>query len=145
VEDQDNTKLFKYLIQGVKDYAIFALDPDGKIITWNAGAERTKGYLASEVIGKHFSMFYTDDAKASGQPQFELQEAMRTGSYEEEGWRVRKDGSQFWAAVVINKLIDDQGVHLGFAKVTRDLTERKKGGIRPRRFNRTTSAERSKV
>ena len=72
MEDQDNTKLFKYLIQGVKDYAIFALDPDGKIITWNAGAERTKGYLASEVIGKHFSMFYTDDAKASGQPQFEL-------------------------------------------------------------------------
>lgn len=126
MESKDNTELFKYLIQGVKDYAIFALDPDGQIITWNAGAERTKGYLAAEVIGKHFSIFYTDESKASGHPQFELEEAMRTGSYEEEGWRVRKDGSQFWAAVVINKLIDDQGVHLGFAKVTRDLTERKK-------------------
>lgn len=126
MEAKENTELFKYLIQGVKDYAIFALDPDGKIITWNAGAERTKGYLADEVIGKHFSMFYTDDAKASGHPQFELEEAMRSGSYEEEGWRIRKDGSQFWAAVVINKLIDDHGKHLGFAKVTRDLTERRK-------------------
>jgi len=125
-EAKDNTALFKYLIQGVKDYAIFALDPDGNVITWNDGAERTKGYLAPEVIGKHFSMFYTEDAKKSGQPQSELQEAMRTGSYEEEGWRVRKDGSQFWAAVVINRLIDESGTHLGFAKVTRDLTERRK-------------------
>lgn len=126
MEAKDNTELFKYLIQSVKDYAIFALDPDGKIITWNAGAERTNGYLAAEVIGKHFSLFYTDDAKASGHPQLELEEAMRTGSYEEEGWRIRKDGSKFWAAIVINKLIDDYGRHIGFAKVTRDLTERRK-------------------
>ncbi|CAN5537032.1 PAS domain-containing sensor histidine kinase [soil metagenome] len=124
--EKDNNELFKHLVQGVKDYAIFALDPNGKIVTWNTGAERSKGYLASEVIGKHFSILYTEEARARKHPEFELEEAMRTGTYEEEGWRVRKDGTQFWAAVVINRLLDDSGNHLGFAKVTRDLTERRR-------------------
>lgn len=117
--------LLNYLIRGVKDYAIFALDPDGIIITWNIGAERAKGYTAEEIIGKHFSTFYTEEAKASKHPEFELVEALKNGSYEEEGWRVRKDGSLFWAQVTITALYDDDGRHIGFAKVTRDLSERK--------------------
>ena len=117
--------LLNYLIRGVKDYAIFALDPHGIIITWNMGAERAKGYTADEIIGKHFSTFYTEEAKASKHPDFELVEALKNGSYEEEGWRVRKDGSLFWAQVTITAIYDDDGRHIGFAKVTRDLSERR--------------------
>lgn len=118
--------LLQYLIQGVKDYAIFALDPSGKIITWNSGAERAKGYKAEEIVGKHFSIFYTDEAKKINHPDFELKTALQDGSYEEEGWRVRKDGTLFWAHVTITAIYADDGRHVGFAKVTRDLSERKK-------------------
>ncbi len=124
--ENDNPELFKHLVQSVGDYAIFALDPQGKIITWNPGAQRAKGYTPDEIIGKHFSIFYPPEAVANKHPEFELKEALDRGCYEEEGWRVRKDGSLFWAAVVINCLRDDTGKHLGFAKVTRDLSEKKK-------------------
>lgn len=117
--------LLHYLIHGVKDYAIFALDPGGVVVTWNMGAERAKGYSAEEIIGKHFSTFYTQEARDRKHPDFELVEAKKNGSYEEEGWRVRKDGSQFWAHVTITAIYDDDGNHIGFAKVTRDLTEKK--------------------
>ncbi len=118
--------LLNYLIQGVKDYAIFALDPEGKIVTWNSGAERAKGYKAEEIVGQHFSIFYTDEAKKVNHPDFELKSALKDGSYEEEGWRVRKDRTLFWAQVTITAIYDDDGRHVGFAKVTRDLTERRK-------------------
>ncbi len=118
--------LFRHLVKGVKDYAIFALNQSGHIVSWNPGAERIKGYKATEIIGKHFSIFYTEEAKSQGHPDFELAEAMKNGSYEEEGWRLRKDGSLFRAHVVISTLYDEEGKHIGFAKVTRDLTEQKR-------------------
>ncbi len=120
-----NDNLFKYLVSGVKDYAIFALDPQGNIASWNAGAARIKGYKADEVSGKHFSVFYTDEAKKQKHPDFALAQALANGSYEEEGYRVRKDGNLFLANVVITPIYDEKGVHIGFAKVTRDLTEKK--------------------
>ncbi len=120
-----DAKLLNYLIRGVKDYAIFALDPAGVIVTWNAGAERAKGYTAEEIIGQHFSIFYTQEAKDRKHPEFELLEATKNGSYEEEGWRIRKDGGRFWAHVTITAIYDDEGKHIGFAKVTRDLTEKR--------------------
>jgi PAS domain S-box-containing protein len=116
---------FRLLVQGVRDYAIFMLDPTGHISSWNAGAERIKGYTAEEIIGKHFSIFYTPEDLASGKPARELEIATRTGVYEEEGWRVRKDGSLFWANVVITAIRRPDGSLAGFGKVTRDLTERR--------------------
>ena len=115
---------FRALVSSVKDYAIFMLDPSGKIETWNAGAERTKGYLAEEIIGQHMSRFYTPEDLARGLPAKLLAQAIRDGRVESEGWRVRKDGTRFWADVVITALVDDAGRLIGFAKVTRDLTER---------------------
>ena len=115
---------FRLLVASVKDYAIFMLDPEGNIMSWNEGAQRIKGYNTSEIIGQHFSKFYTADAVARRHPQYELEIAKAKGRYEEEGPRVRKDGSIFWANVVITALFDE-GKHIGFAKVTRDLTERK--------------------
>jgi PAS domain S-box-containing protein len=120
-----DVNLFKYLILGVRDHAIFALDPNGIVITWNLGAERINGYTADEIIGSHFSTFYTEEARQQNHPAFELAEALKDGSYEEEGWRVRKNGARFWANVVLTAIYDDTGRHIGFAKVTRDLTERK--------------------
>ena len=117
--------LYRLLVSNIRDYAIFALDRTGRIATWNAGAQRFKGYRANEIIGKHFSVFYPPEESAAGKPQFELVEAERTGSFEDEGWRVRKDGSRFWANVVITALRDQSGTLIGFAKVTRDLTERR--------------------
>ena len=114
------------MISAVKDYAIFLLSPEGIIRTWNAGAERIKGYSAEEAIGKHFSMFYLQEAIERKHPEYELQEAIKNGSYEEEGWRVRKDGEQIWASVTITRVIGANGSHKGFVKVTRDLTERKR-------------------
>ncbi|MBU6453469.1 MAG: PAS domain S-box protein [Cyanobacteria bacterium REEB67] len=114
--------VYKYLVMGVKDHAIFALDPVGKILTWNEGAENIKGYSADDVIGKHFSLLYTEEARSRKHPDFVLAEALKNGSYEEEGWRVRKDGQNFWANVVITALYDADGQHIGFTKVTRDLT-----------------------
>src|SRR6187549_224325 len=113
------------LVQNVTDYAIYMLDPTGIVISWNAGAERFKGYRADEIIGEHFSRFYTDEDRATGLPARALAVALQEGRFEAEGWRVRKDGSRFWANVVIDPIHDDSGRHVGFAKITRDLTERK--------------------
>ena len=118
-------ELFRLLVEGVTDYAIFALDPDGRVTSWNLGAERIKGYSAQEVIGRHFSVFYPEEAVARGWPEYELKVAAAEGRFEDYGWRVRKDGSQFWANVIITTLYD-RGRLLGFSKVTRDLTERKR-------------------
>src|ERR1700722_2112737 len=100
---------FKLLVESVRDYAIFMLDPSGYVLTWNAGAERFKGYRADEIIGQHFSRFYPPEALASGLPAYELEVASANGVFEDEGWRVRKDGSLFWANVVITALRDAQG------------------------------------
>ncbi|CAG4889234.1 PAS domain-containing hybrid sensor histidine kinase/response regulator [Paraburkholderia saeva] len=113
---------FRALVQGIEDYAIFLLDPTGHVITWNIGAEHIKGYKPEEIIGSHFSTFYTEEAVARGWPQHELAEATIYGRFEDEGWRVRKDGTQFWANVVITALRDAHGELSGFAKITRDLT-----------------------
>jgi PAS domain S-box-containing protein len=118
--------LFHLLVESVRDYAIFLLDPQGHIRSWNAGAQRIKGYTADEIIGKHFSIFYQPPEVRSGKPPYELQVAAEEGRYEEEGWRVRKDGSLFWASVTITALRAPDGELVGFAKVTRDLTERKR-------------------
>jgi PAS domain S-box-containing protein len=117
---------FRLLITSVRDYAIFVLDVSGRIRTWNVGAENIKGYTADEAIGQHFRLFYTDEARARRHPEYELEVAAREGRFEEEGWRVRKDGTLFWANVVITALRDDRGGLVGFAKVTRDLTERRR-------------------
>ncbi len=116
---------FRLIIEGIKDYAIFMLDPEGRIVTWNAGAERIKGYTAEEVVGEHFSRFYLPEAVEQGWPAEELRRAATEGRIEDEGWRVRKDGSKFWANIVITALRDEVGSLRGFAKVTRDLTERR--------------------
>ena len=116
---------FRLLVESVRDYAIFMLDPSGHVLTWNAGAERFKGYRADEVIGSHFSRFYPPEALARGLPAHELEMAQQVGSFEDEGWRVRKDGTLFWANVVITAMRDQTGTLVGFAKVTRDLTQRR--------------------
>src|SRR6202020_2145827 len=116
---------FKLLVESVRDYAILMLDPSGYVLTWNAGAERFKGYRADEIIGQHFSRFYPPEALARGLPERELQVAGKTGVFEDEGWRVRKDGSLFWANVVITAMRNTQGELVGFAKVTRDLSQRR--------------------
>jgi PAS domain S-box-containing protein len=121
----DNAEGFRLLVESVRDYAIFMLDPNGFILSWNAGAERIKGYSAEEIIGQHFSRFYTQQALDRKHPEFELKVAAAEGRFEEEGWRVRKDGSLFWANVVITALRDRTGALRGFGKVTRDLTRRK--------------------
>jgi len=116
---------FNLLVAAVKDYAIFLMSPQGIILTWNEGARRNKGYTAEEIIGKHFSTFYTKESRESGHPEWELEQAVAKSQYEEEGWRVRKDGAQFWASVSITAIFDRMGVLTGFVKVTRDLTERR--------------------
>jgi PAS domain S-box-containing protein len=116
---------FTLLVQGVLDYGIFMLDPQGYVISWNAGAERIKGYSSAEIVGQHFSVFYPTEDKASGKPQWELETAVAEGRMEDEGWRIRKDGSRFWANVVITALWDSSGRLAGFGKVTRDMSERR--------------------
>jgi PAS domain S-box-containing protein len=116
---------FRQLVADVRDYAIFGLDAGGHITTWNAGAEAIKGYHEAEVVGRHFSMFYTPEDLARDHPARELEVAAREGRYEEEGWRVRKDGTRFWASVVVTALRNDHGTLVGFAKITRDLSERR--------------------
>ena len=116
--------LFRLLVHSVRDYGIFLLDPHGYVASWNAGAQRIKGYSADEILGKHFSTFYPQADKDARKPEWELEVAIETGRFEEEGWRIRKDGSWFWANVVITCLWDGD-THVGFAKVTRDLTERR--------------------
>ncbi len=117
---------FRLLVEGVKDYAMFMLDPEGHVISWNRGAELIKGYRAEEIMGRHFSLFYPAEALARGWPEYELRTALAEGRFEDEGWRVRKDGSLFWANVIITPLYDGTGDLRGFAKITRDLTERRR-------------------
>jgi PAS domain S-box-containing protein len=116
---------FRYLVQGVTDYAIYMLDPDGYVTNWNPGAQRIKGYTPEEIIGQHFSKFYTEQDRARGLPEDSLESARKLGHFEREGIRVRKDGTRFWANVVIDAIRDESGELIGFAKVTRDITERK--------------------
>jgi PAS domain S-box-containing protein len=123
IGDEDR---YRTLVQAVTDYAIYMLDPSGIVTSWNAGAERFKGYSPSEIIGQHFSRFYTDDDRESGLPARALEIAAREGKFESEGWRVRRDGTRFWAHVVIDPIRDPSGTLTGFAKVTRDLTERRR-------------------
>jgi len=117
---------YRLLVENVKDYAIVMIDPEGYVVTWNAGAQRIKGYTAEEIIGKHFSIFYTKEDIAQGKTEKELSIALKDGRFEDENWRVRKDGSRFWANVIITPLRDEHGVLRGFGKLTRDLTERRK-------------------
>jgi PAS domain S-box-containing protein len=116
---------FRMLVEGIRDYAVYMLDPNGIVASWNAGAERIKGYRPEEIIGHHFSRFYIEDDRASGLPTHALAVAAREGRFENEGWRLRKDGSVFWAHVVIDAIHDDRGKLIGFAKITRDITERR--------------------
>src|SRR5438045_4830092 len=123
---RQHEELFRLLVSSVQDYAIFMLDPTGHIISWNAGAQRIKGYEPDEIMGKHFSVFYPQEDIDAGKPERELKIATEYGSMEDEGWRVRKDGSRFWANVVITAVHDAEGKLRGFAKVTRDITQRKR-------------------
>ena len=120
----DSERHFRILVNGVTDYALFMLDPQGHVSSWNAGAERIKGYEAAEILGHHFSRFYTEGDRAAGRPARALQTARDTGRYEEEGLRVRKDGTVFWASVIIDAIRNEQGKLIGYAKITRDVTER---------------------
>ncbi len=130
-----NEERFRLLVSGVKDYAIFMLDPEGKITSWNEGAARINGYRAEEIIGQHFSIFYPEEEKAKDKPAYELKEAIREGRFEDEGWRIRKDGSRLWANVVITCVRNAAGEVIGFSKVTRDLTERKATENKVRELN----------
>ena len=121
----ESEQRFRMLVQGVKDYAIFMLDRDGYVTNWNAGAQAIKGYTESEIVGQHFSRFYREEDRAAGEPARALATALRDGKYEREAQRVRKDGSLFWAHVVIDPIFNEAGEHVGFAKITRDVTERK--------------------
>ena len=121
---------FRILVQGVTDYAIYMLDPEGRVTNWNAGAQRIKGYSPAEIIGEHFSRFYTPEDFEVGVPTRALETARETGRYEAEGWRVRKDGSRFWASVVIDAIKDEDGRLIGFAKITRDMTDKRETQLR---------------
>ena len=121
---------FRILVQGVTDYAIYMLDPDGRVTNWNAGAARIKGYSPDEIVGEHFSRFYTTEDFGAGVPEHALKTARETGRYEAEGWRVRKDGTRFWASVVIDAIRGDDGELIGFAKITRDMTEKRETQLR---------------
>jgi PAS domain S-box-containing protein len=123
---RSNEERFRLLISGVRDYAIYLLDADGRVATWNTGAQNLKQYTAEEIVGQHFSRFYPPEAQAEQRPQRALEIARETGRYEEEGWRVRKDGTRFWADVLITTVRDDRGKSVGFAKVTRDRTEHRR-------------------
>lgn len=141
--------LYRLLIESVRDYAIFALDPTGHVLTWNPGAERFKGYRAHEIIGKHFSVFYPQARIDEGLPAHELKEAAAVGRFEDEGWRLRKDGTRFWANVVITALRSPSGELVGYGKVTRDLTERREMQLRAiedtRRIAEAEAANRAKA
>ena len=134
---------FRLLVEGVVDYAVFMLDPQGIVLSWNTGAQRLKGYTEAEIVGTHFSRFYPPEDVAAGKPQRVLAEASHAGRYEEEGWRVRRDGSRFWAGVVITALRDRVGNLRGFGKVTRDLTERRRA--EEDRFRRRAAEEAARL
>ena len=120
---------FKLLVQSIVDYAIYMLDPKGRVTSWNVGAERIKGYAAEEILGQHFSAFYTEEDRTAGVPERALETARREGKYGAEGWRVRKDGTRFWASVVIDAIRDKDGQLIGFAKITRDMTEKREAQL----------------
>src|SRR5438552_3844 len=124
---------FRLIVEGAKEYALLMLDPEGRVVSWNAGAERLKGYRAEEIVGQHHSRFYPPEDVRAGKPERALQQALAEGQWEDEGWRVRKDGSRFWANVVITPIRDAQRVLVGFAKVTRDATERRRAEAEIRR------------
>ena len=128
---------FRLLVSGITDYAIYMLDLEGRISSWNAGAERFKGYRSDEVQGRHFSMFYADEDRLGGKPARALACAMSEGRFEDTGWRLRKDGRQFWSHVVIDLIRDESGVPIGFAKITRDVTDRRAADLRLRDLTRT--------
>jgi PAS domain S-box-containing protein len=123
---QEQEDHYRLLIESIEDYAIFLLDTTGKVATWNKGAQKIKQYRPEEIKGRHFSTFYTQEAIDSDFPQFELTKALQDGRFEDEGWRLRKDGTPFWANVVITAIYDSTGRHIGFAKITRDLTEKRR-------------------
>jgi PAS domain S-box-containing protein len=135
-----SAELFRLLVESVKDYAIFVLDPEGKVLTWNEGAKALKGYTREEIVGQHFSKFYLPEAVQSGWPSRELVLAEKEGRFSDEGWRVRKDGSSFWASVIITPLRGADGRLSGFAKVTQDLTERKQWEERTQNLNKELRA-----
>ncbi|WP_158785064.1 bifunctional diguanylate cyclase/phosphodiesterase [Pantoea sp. BAV 3049] len=125
-EQRSSERKFRLLVEGVTDYAIYMLDPDGHVMNWNEGARRSKGYNAEEIVGKHFSVFYSAEDRLAKLPETNLKTAYRTGRFEEQGWRYRKDGSSFWAHVVIDAIHDDDGKLIGYAKITRDCTEQQR-------------------
>jgi PAS domain S-box-containing protein len=132
----EGSDLFRLLIETIRDYAIFVLDPEGRVLTWNAGARAMKGYAKEEIVGKHFSIFYLPEAIESKWPHRELALAEKEGRFSDEGWRVRKDGTSFWASVIITALRDPSGKLAGFAKVTQDMTERRRNEERIQSLNR---------
>ena len=134
-------EIFQILVRTVRDYAIIVLDPAGNVISWNEGAERITGYHADEILGKSFTIFYPEERVAEGFPQHELDIASRDGRFEDENWRIRKDGSRYWANVVITALQNADGVPIGFAKVTRDLTRRREDEARARQQAATLAAD----
>src|SRR5215472_4431887 len=129
-------ELFRVLVDSVEDYAFFVLSPEGRVLTWNSGARNLKGYERHEILGKHFSIFYPPEAIESGWPDRELAIATKEGRFVDEGWRLRKDGSAFWASVLITVLRDAGGNVTGFAKVTRDMTERRDAAEHIQNLNR---------
>jgi PAS domain S-box-containing protein len=131
---RESEERFRLLVQTIRDYAILMLEPDGRITSWNEGAERIKGYAAHEIVGRSFEVFYPEEAIATGFPRHELEIAARDGRFEDENWRIRKDGSRFWANVIITPLHDAYGRLAGFAKITRDLTERRNAEAQARQL-----------
>src|SRR5215469_6722176 len=125
----ESERCFRLLVEGVVDYALYMLDPTGIVTSWNIGGQRIKGYSAREILGQHFSRFYTETDRANGKPARALRIAREQGRYEEDGWRVRKDGTFFWASVVIDPIYED-GRLIGFAKITRDMSERREAQLK---------------
>jgi PAS domain S-box-containing protein len=140
VSPPESSALYRLLVESVRDYAIFVLDPRGKVVTWNVGAEHLKGYRSHEIVGRHLSVFYPAADVEAGKPDIEIETATRDGRFEDEGWRVRRDGSTFWANVILTALRDDSGELIGFAKITRDLTERRAAEEQGRRLAAESAA-----
>jgi PAS domain S-box-containing protein len=134
IEALSDEQRLQLLVHAVVDYALFMLNPDGLVVTWNAGARKLKGYDEKEILGQHFSCFFTPEDQRRGQPSTVLQNAAKDGRFESEGWRVRKDGSQFWALAVVDAIRDEAGELLGFVKITRDMTERREAASMEQRF-----------
>ena len=135
--------IYRLLVDSILDYAVYMLDPDGIVTSWNTGAERVKGYTAGEILGQHFSRFYTEDDQRAGLPAQSLANAARDGRFETEGWRIRRDGDGFWAHAIIDAIRSPDGTLIGFAKITHDLTERKVAEAREAQLSRLKSREKA--